>query len=149
MTTGPTDWREEAWALVLAGNYTAARESAMAMIAQADSEEKAEAKVGSGRLGGGSIRRRADEIADADEILAAVDLLVGDHNAALGRAQRAVLWSERFRAGAHLVAAEALLGAGQRDLYVSKLQMVAEKSDDLGVRAIALIQLRALDAQPQ
>lgn len=149
MTTGTTDWRDEAWALVLAGDYAAARESAMAMIAQADSEEKADFKVQSVTVGGRSIRRRADEIADAEEILAAADLLQGDHNAALGRAQRAVLWSERFRAGAHLVAAEALRRTGQRDLYMSKLDMVAEKSDDMGVRTIALIQLRALDAEPQ
>jgi hypothetical protein len=145
MTNDIRQWVDSAWERVRAGDHAGAREMASVLIAQAESEERA-AFLGTSvvTVGGQGVRRRGNEIADAEEILAAVELIEGNYAAAVGRAQQAILRSEEFRAGANMIAAWALLSSGESDLAASKLNLVAQRSTDVGIRAVALIEANKL-----
>lgn len=133
MESGRSEWIQSAWNLIVHGEYDRARELLTSMIEEQDAP----------LVVPGKINKRWDDIADAEECLAAIDLMTANYRGAVGRAQQAILRSERFRAGAHLLAAQALVKLGDDELAASKLRIVVDLGD-VGVAAVALAQLSEL-----
>lgn len=93
-----------------------------------------------------SMEARWEDIADAEECMAAICLIEGKTSEAVGHAQQAILRSRRFRAGAHLLAARALGARNEIDLARSKLEMVVERSDDIGIAMVSAAEIAALSS---
>ncbi|MGZ6616960.1 MAG: hypothetical protein ACXVFQ_21360 [Solirubrobacteraceae bacterium] len=138
------DWKTVAWAALARGDHASAREIADSVLAQARSEERAEFRLAAIRVSGGSVSRRAEDVSDAEEVLAGVALMTGDADLALAHVHKAILYSERFRVGAHLLASTILTQKGDHELAATKLNAVAAFSDDIALRVHAAAQAVAL-----
>lgn len=128
------DWIQQARGLIAEGKYR----EAQSILEGVASENDGALFVNR------PMEARWEDIADAEECIAAICLIEGRSGDALTHAQQAILRSRRFRTGAHLMAARALCAQGQVDLAVSKLEMVGERSDDLGIAMISAIEVAAL-----
>jgi hypothetical protein len=137
-------WKTEAWVWLDRGNHASAREIAESVLAQARSEERAEFGFAAIRASGGSVRRRSEEMSDAEEVLAGAAIATGDADLALSHVYKAIVHSERFRVGAHYLASMVLASKGEFELAATKLDAIVASSDDLALRLHAAAQAAAL-----
>jgi ATP/maltotriose-dependent transcriptional regulator MalT len=82
-----------------------------------------------------------NEIADAEEVIAAISFMEGDLLHTVSHAQQSIQRSSSFRPLAQFLAAEAMIAMGDYELAVSRLTDIADQSGD---RAIALLALTRL-----
>lgn len=88
-----------------------------------------------------------EEASDAAEYLAEIALKNNRFAEAVKYAQSATMYSGRFRAKAHFIAAEALAKSGDKDLAISKLRMVASWSEHKALAEAAQRRIEKLEPE--
>ncbi|HEY7224628.1 MAG TPA: hypothetical protein VH561_13710 [Micromonosporaceae bacterium] len=123
---------EPLWSMVVEGRLSDAETALEALVASYE------------QMSGPSSPHRWEQVANAEELLAGVLLVSGRKDEAIRHAQLAITRSRNFRTVANLIAAHALLEAGDVELARSKLELIVEFSKYRALSALVLAKLASL-----
>jgi hypothetical protein len=122
-----SEWVEAGWRSIVAGEYDDARVILTAIVEERDAPG----------LPVASLRSRSQDIGDAAECLAGLAFIEGDFEGTIKWANKAIAWSSEPRAGCGLLTAFAHHRLGERDLSLTKLEVVVDTARDAAVGCLA------------